>query len=534
MKQPNWTRLLTILLVILAIYGVLYVTGTVLGRFRHVIVIFVLGALAAYVLSPLVKRLEVAFRVRWIAILASYALLATGLLTLGVFLFTPFIQQSQSLIENLHTPSSASLQTIIRVQCLAGHVENDLQNRGGASICGGSVFAAPTVIRAGADIGRLQRAIADLKTGTISGPSKSHHETVRVVPGRQPPNPGPQTKVPPSYVLPIQKSTDRAAAAYANYTSPNSFDPQGSLKLAVRDARKAKTLAKQMYTAMSKTPILLIRSQTWLDQHGIGINVQSRFGDAASQLSNQGTLILDNAVTILQETANTLLNLALILIIAFYLLSDGGRLVRATVHLAPQRYEEQIWFFVQSLDRVLGGYIRGQIFLSGLAGVLGGAGAAALGVPYPLLIGILTFLLESIPIIGPLVALFPAIAVSLFFEPILTTILLLIWNIVFQQIVTNVLGPRINGMAVGIHPLEAMGAVLVGYPLAGFLGALLAVPVMGVLHLVIRESYAYLVLGKKFPTPDGIQTGGDSEEAATESDTGPPIIKGRGKSRAAS
>jgi len=251
---------------------------------------------------------------------------------------------------------------------------------------------------------------------------------------------------------------------------------------------------------MSTTPIAVLRSQTWLDEHGIHTDIHTKFGDAAKQLSSRGTLVLDNAITILSETANILLDFALTMIIAFYFLNDGGRIVHSTVNLIPGRYREQGWYFVLSLDKVVGGYIRGQLFLSTLAGLLGGGGAAALGVPYPLLIGIMTFLLQTIPVIGPMVALVPAVLISLFFMPFLTTVLLALWFVIFQQIVTNVLGPRINSMAVGIHPLEAILAVLVGYPLGGFLGAFLAVPVAGIIHIVVRELYAYVVLGRSLPT----------------------------------
>jgi predicted PurR-regulated permease PerM len=99
-----------------------------------------------------------------------------------------------------------------------------------------------------------------------------------------------------------------------------------------------------------------------------------------------------------------------------------------------------------------------------------------------------------------MVALVPAVLISLFFMPFVTTVLLAAWFMVFQQLVTNVLGPRVNSMAVGIHPLEAILAVLVGYPLGGFLGAFLAVPVAGIIHIVVRELYAYFVLGRSLPT----------------------------------
>jgi predicted PurR-regulated permease PerM len=504
MKNVNWTRVLVILLVILSAYAVLYITGVVLDRFRHVIVIFVLGAMTAYVLTPLVNRLEGLVRVRWLAILASYVLLAAALAALSVFLFTPFIEQSQSLVDNLHTPSASSLQNMVTVQCGARVVERDLQNRTEAAICGGTLLPAGNGDRLGEDVASLQSALTALKNAVVSGYSRGHEPT-HTPHGTLPPNPGPQTPVPPSYWKPIAVQVQSLATAVSNADTP----------AAVTAARKVQSLAHTRYTTMLNTPILLLRAQGWLDQHGIAIDVHDKFGQAAQQLSDQGSNLLDNAVAILQATANILLNLVLILIVAFYLLADGRRLIRSGIDLVPASYREQVWFFVSSLDGVLGGYIRGQLLLSALAGALGGAGAAVLGVPYPLLIGVLTFLLESIPVIGPLVALVPAVVVSLVFMPILTTILLFAWNMIFQQVVTNILGPRVMGIAVGIHPLEAMVAVLVGYPLAGFLGAFLAVPIAGVLHIVIREFYHYFVHGRALPTavPD-LQTVEDEESAA--------------------
>jgi predicted PurR-regulated permease PerM len=202
-----------------------------------------------------------------------------------------------------------------------------------------------------------------------------------------------------------------------------------------------------------------------------------------------------------------------------YLVNDGARIVNGLARVIPPAYREQTWFFITSLDTVLGGYIRGQLFLSALAGVLGGGGAAVLGVPYPLLIGLLTFVLESVPVIGPMVAVVPAVIISLFFNSIFTTVLLLVWFVVYQQIVTNLLGPRVMGMAVGIHPLEALLAVMVGYPIGGLLGAFLAVPLAGIVHILIREAYAYFALGKALPTapvppPAPAETTADEDEAA--------------------
>jgi predicted PurR-regulated permease PerM len=292
----------------------------------------------------------------------------------------------------------------------------------------------------------------------------------------------------------------RVKSNYDQVLSGNVAVPTAQVVAADRNAREVDTAASAMYHTVSTTPILLLHAQTWLDDHHIRVDLSSKFGEVAHQISNQGTSLLNNAITIVSETATILLDTILVLIISIYLLSDGARMIRGGVNLIPQHLREQAWFFVGSLDSVLGGYIRGQLFLCALAGILGGGGAAILGVPYPLLIGLTTFILEAIPVIGPMVTAIPAVAISLIFAPPLTTVALLVWFVVYQQVVTNILGPRIFGIAVGIHPLEALAAVLIGYPLGGLLGAFLAVPIAGVLHILIREAYAYFVLGHALPT----------------------------------
>jgi predicted PurR-regulated permease PerM len=497
-KQPNWTRVLTILGVVLASFAVLYIVFSIVLRFKQALLLFILGGIVAYILTPLVNRLAVAFRVRAIAILLAYAFVAVAMFALGVLLFTPFIQQSQSLVDNLHNPSAASLTSLVKVEKQAGKIHGELtkqQNR----IMAGNTTSSSEMQRTVSDIRELQTEIDALGKQKISASTHRGRSG-----GLQPSSKGgsnfiPTTTVPPSYihamVVPLLRTQSLYTAVNANPSAP-ALTVLGQATAASAQLNRA---IANIYHVMSTNPVLLLHAQAWADDHNIHIDLASKFGQASQQLSNQGSNILNNAITIVSETANILLDTTLVLIISFYLLSDGGRMIRRSLNLVPGAYREQGWFFMSSLDRVLGGYIRGQLFLAALAGILGGGGAAVLGVPYPLLIGVMTFLFQLIPVIGPLVAVVPAVLVSLFFTPLLTTVVLLAWFLIFQQLVTNVLGPRIMGIAVGIHPLEALGAVLVGYPIGGLLGAFLAVPVAGVLHILVREAYAYFVLGHSLP-----------------------------------
>jgi len=106
---------------------------------------------------------------------------------------------------------------------------------------------------------------------------------------------------------------------------------------------------------------------------------------------------------------------------------------------------------------------------------------------------------------------------------------LLIWYIVFQQIVTNVIGPRLTSKTVGIHPLEAMAAALVGYPLAGILGSFLAVPMVGLAHVLVKQAYASWKARKSTAARSSrgmASTTAEPNRATTEAMTVPTTVYG--------
>lgn len=111
-----------------------------------------------------------------------------------------------------------------------------------------------------------------------------------------------------------------------------------------------------------------------------------------------------------------------------------------------------------------------------------------LGVPYALVIGVSTFALQLLPVVGPMLVYITPMVIALLFTAMPTPLVLLAYFIVFEQVVTNIIGPRVNSKSVGIHPLEAMAAALLAYPVAGVLGSFLAVPLVGLAHVVAKEA----------------------------------------------
>jgi hypothetical protein len=159
------------------------------------------------------------------------------------------------------------------------------------------------------------------------------------------------------------------------------------------------------------------------------------------------------------------------------------------LRLLPAALRER-WFFIEAtLNRVLGGYIRGQIIVSLTVGIAAGVGSALLGVQYPLVIGLLAFLFEFIPMVGPVLGMIPAVILALF-QPLPLVVWVIVYFIILQQIESNIIVPRVSGQAVGLHPLGVLLALLAGVELGGLGGALLAVPLAGVLYVVFLALYS--------------------------------------------
>jgi len=230
--------------------------------------------------------------------------------------------------------------------------------------------------------------------------------------------------------------------------------------------------------------------ERFLSQHGVNTRglrqsvIQAARGASGVLLSNLG-----NTFGIVAGTIAFITDVLLILVITFYFVLDGHAMRNRAVRLLPESYRGR-WFFVEAaLNTVLGGYIRGQVVVAATVGAAAGIGCFFIGVQFPIVIGLLAFLFEFIPMLGPVLGMIPAVIISLFQSPT-PVVVVIIYFIVLQQVESNLIVPRISGHAVGLHPLAALLALIAGLDLAGIGGALLAVPAVGVLYVLVSALYS--------------------------------------------
>lgn len=209
---------------------------------------------------------------------------------------------------------------------------------------------------------------------------------------------------------------------------------------------------------------------------------QQQIASFSSQISTRLEAAAGNVVPIVTGLFNTILDIILIAVLSIYLLIDGSRVTSWLRRNSPQ--SAQANFFLDTVQRIVGGYIRGQFLLSALIGVLVGGGMFAFHVPYAVLLGVLAFIFEFIPILGTLLsgAICTLIALT---QGWLIAVLVLGYFIIVHILEGDVVGPRIVGKAVGLHPIVSLVALVAGSELFGIWGALFASPVAGVLQALI-------------------------------------------------
>jgi predicted PurR-regulated permease PerM len=152
------------------------------------------------------------------------------------------------------------------------------------------------------------------------------------------------------------------------------------------------------------------------------------------------------------------------------------------------RSKSEVDKVISRIELKLGAWLRGQFSLMIIISIATYVGLTVLGVNYAVALAITAGLLEAVPIIGPLLAVIPAILVASSPEaPIWQPFAVLILYFVIQQMEGNLIVPRVMNEAVGIHPVIIIFAVMVGIKIAGPLGSFIAIPVTAIIMIFYEE-----------------------------------------------
>ncbi len=276
-------------------------------------------------------------------------------------------------------------------------------------------------------------------------------------------------------------------------------------------------------TAFDNLSSLFARFQAW--SSGVIANLPSvlsgRFGvqGTESQISQQ---IQDQMVAFLTQLAqsinrllehviaggpsllvtgataviSTTFQVVLIFLASAYFLYDFPRFTANFRRFVPVRWRPLYEDLSDKADHAVGGYLRGQLLITALLGVLIWIGLTVIGVPLATAISFLAAIFNLVPYLGPIIGVVPAVLLGLTVSP-LTAVLAIGVFLVANQLEGHVLSPIILSRSTDLHPVTVLLAIMAGLGLMGLVGALLAVPVVALIKVLLED---YLLVRPAYDT----------------------------------
>ena len=230
------------------------------------------------------------------------------------------------------------------------------------------------------------------------------------------------------------------------------------------------------------------RLNQYFKQHRMPDSVVDAVNNTALKIIQEGGGIVGLAVEKMIGWLVYVPWLVLIPIISFFLLKDADSFRRWFLQILPRgRWRWRGDEFFQDINSALAAYIRAQLTACLLIGVISSVGFALIGLPSPLVLGVIAGALEFIPLVGPLMVALLVAVLAILHSGFGMALVVLLFLGVLRIVQDYVIYPRIVGHGIHLHPLAVILAILCGAELAGVAGIFLAIPVIAVVTVSYRH-----------------------------------------------
>ncbi|MDX6253777.1 MAG: hypothetical protein QOJ11_111 [Frankiales bacterium] len=194
------------------------------------------------------------------------------------------------------------------------------------------------------------------------------------------------------------------------------------------------------------------------------------------------------APAVIRSVANGVAAVLTIFVLAYLMVLEGPTFVNAWLAALPAERRERVSRVATDCGKAVTGYMTGNLLISVIAGTITWVALLILGVPYAGVMAVFVALTDLIPLVGATIG---AVLVTLiaFLHGTTEGIVMAIVFVIYQQVENHLLQPVIMSRTVKLNPLTVLVSVLLGVELAGILGALLAIPLAGVIAVVARDLY---------------------------------------------
>jgi len=182
-----------------------------------------------------------------------------------------------------------------------------------------------------------------------------------------------------------------------------------------------------------------------------------------------------------------LVSLVITIVITFYLATSPNGLKRISQSAAiPSKYQPYLTRLIERVQQKMGAWLKGQLILCLIIGLLSYIGLTILGVKFALVLALIAAFTEIIPYVGPLIAGSAAVFIAFVQSPFLAVSVIILY-VVIQQLENHLIVPKIMKRAVGLNPVIVIVSIIAGGKIGGITGALIAIPAVTAASVIIKD-----------------------------------------------
>jgi len=212
----------------------------------------------------------------------------------------------------------------------------------------------------------------------------------------------------------------------------------------------------------------------------------SEIQNILSSLSSYLQQSSQSAVGLVVSIFGGVISFIAVLVISFYLSVTKKGLDSFFESVVPEKYEAYIKDLWKRSERKVGLWLQGQLLLALIVGLVVYVGLSLMGIKFALMLGLLAFAFEIVPVVGPVLAAIPAVILA-FLQGPTTGLWVVVFYVAVQQLENHILVPIVMGKTVGLNPVVVIMALLIGSQLAGIAGMILSIPVATIIVEVIDD-----------------------------------------------
>jgi predicted PurR-regulated permease PerM len=240
---------------------------------------------------------------------------------------------------------------------------------------------------------------------------------------------------------------------------------------------------QQLWTAL---PDMLDKGQRFLVDKGL-VQQPLTFQEAVARAPvSRGGEAVGTVFGAIIGVIGGLFGILTILILTFYLLVESAELRASMLRLFPASRRARIDAASRAITVKVSAWLGGQLLLGAIIGSSSAVGLWLIGIPFFYVLALISGIGELIPVVGPILAAIPAVAVAASVSG-KAVVFVLIFFVVQQQFENHVLVPKVMERQVGVSAVTVIVALLIGGRLLGILGAILAVPTAAILLVLVSE-----------------------------------------------